>query len=431
MNFITETVDSAYNSATPAVKRIIDNPSNALTIKNLADKYNLNLVQAGKLGDVAMLAMTGLIKEADLPKEIEQMVGVNSTQAGEIASAINREILQKIKNLNSEGGSIATLRQSPTPINDLKTTFPNQYTSLPPEVKQIIDEGDWVKTASNIAERYFLDSEQAIKLKNEVAFVLLEIEDSANLTKNVTDNVGTSTDTAEQIAENIKRQILAPINDAIQKAAANALIPVDPLTEAKNKFARIASKGRFPADMLIKRFETLPANVQALVIGNEIAKTITPISVKYDLHIDQGGVLAEIAILVMLGLVKTTDFIAELERGLGITKIKAGDIAYEIDQKLFKPIREDLKKTAEAKTAEPVAPLISTQSPLPTDSSDIIHPHPAQKPYYGSAPNIVAPTQAKTETSTITDQKLSTVVTAPKQTVEVKRTIDPYREPIN
>lgn len=306
-----------------------------------------------------------------------------------------------------------------------------QLKNMPETVRQVIATGTWAKTTESIGDQYYLDVDQKAKLKSEVMLAVIGLEDARELTKNITANVGIATDLAEEITGSVSRQVLAPLVDAWEEAAAKTPAPIDPLTEAKNRFAKIASRGRFPADILIKRFEMLPKNVQGLVIGNEIAKIITPLSVKYDLHIDQGGILAEISILVMLGLVKTTDFITELEKGLGVTRIKAGDIAYEVDQKLFKPIREDLKKAAEAKEATPVAPLVNPPTPTETgDSSNIIHPHPAQKPYYGSAPAIT-PAQAKTESAAITDQKLTSVVNMPKQDVTVKRTIDPYREPIN
>lgn len=325
-----------------------------------------------------------------------------------------------------------------------------QLTTLPDNIRELIATGLWAKTTESIADQYYLDAEQKTKLKNEVMLAIIGLEDTRELTKNITDNVGLNTDLAEEITSSISRQVLGPLVDAWEEAAANAPAPVDPLTEAKAKFAKIASKGRFPADLLIKRFEMLPKNVQSLVIGNEIAKIISPLAAKYDLHIDQSGMLAETSILVMLGLVKTTDFISELERSLGLTKIKAGDLAYEVDQKLFKPIREDLKRVAEVKSAEPTATSASssnstTSGPSTTNpDANIIHPHPAQRAYYGSVPlNVVAPstqptptqpkldTPAPTQPSTITEQKLNTVVTAPKQDVTVQRTIDPYREPIN
>ncbi len=296
-----------------------------------------------------------------------------------------------------------------------------QLKTLPPNVRQLVAVGGWAKTTDSIADQYYLEPEQKEKLKTEVMLTIIGLADANDLTKNITANIDLPTDLAEEITGAISRQVLTPLLEAWDEAAATMPTPVDPLTEAKNKFTKIANhNGRFPVDLLTKRFEALPKNVQDLVIGNEIAKVITPLSVKYDLHIDQGGILAEIAILVMLGLIKTTDFIAELENGLGITRTKAGDIAYEVDQKLFKPIREDLKKAVEVKEEK-----TAINAP-----DDIIHPHPAQKAYYGSAPQIT-PTSPATASSKITEQKLNQVVHSPKQDVAVTRTIDPYREPLN
>ena len=145
----------------------------------------------------------------------------------------------------------------------------------------------------------------------------------------------------------------------------------------------------------------------------------------------------------MLGLIKTTDFIAELEKALGVSKIKAGDIAYEIDQKLFKSIRDALKQNLQEKPVvvapNPVAAAPVTPTTKPAEEGFIIQQHPASRPYYGSAPQVgstkpapaPAPSLAVTTSSKITDQKLTTVVVAPKQETVVKPAIDPYREPIN
>lgn len=302
-----------------------------------------------------------------------------------------------------------------------------QLKALPKPIRDQLATGAWANNTEAIAKQYYLDTEQTDKLKNEVILTLIGLEDTRDLNKNISENVGVNTDLAQEITNSVSREILGPLVDIWEEIEATAPKPVDPLVQAESKFTKIAESRRFKKEEMLARFKTLPKNVQSLITGNDIAQVITPLAQKYDLHIDQGGVLAELATLVMLGLIKTTDFIKEIENSLGLTKVKSGDIAYEIDQTLFKPIREDLKKAAHTEPTK--APTAQPANQTPNHTEDIIHPHPAQTNYYGSVP--ASAFSPKTEPSKITEQKLNSIVTSPKKDVTVQRTIDPYREPID
>ncbi len=292
--------------------------------------------------------------------------------------------------------------------------------NLPPSIQALFNAKDWEHATEAVATEYLLNPDQTAGLKTEVAMTLIGLTDPRDLAKNLAENMDLAADLAEEITISISHQVLPPFIDALAEIKTTATPKTDTSADIRTKFSRITS--RFSADQMVERFAALSPKVQGIIMGNDIGATIGPIAQKYDLHVDQAGILAEVAILVILGLIRTTEFINEVEHRLVLPRTKATDIAYEIDQKLFKPIRDDLRNAGQPSTASqtPIAQTAAPQQSInPAPEANVIHPHPAQKAYYGSVPpQFAAPAPAP---AAPTPEPASTQTSAPK--------IDPYREP--
>lgn len=302
---------------------------------------------------------------------------------------------------------------------DTEKIIGEQLKTLPPKVRELIGTEAWSQTTSSIAGQYLLNAEQKEDLKTEVLLTIIGLEDPLDLIKNITDHVGVSPEEADQISTAISHRVLGPILDVWQEEKTVAAEAGEQIAVTTGKLEQIAEHSRFKIADLNRQFATLPKNIQAIIMGGEIGAAVGPLANKYDLRIDQAGILAEIVTLVMMGLIKTTEFIAEIENQVGLTKTRSADLAYEIDQKLFKPIRNDLRAATEAAKEQVIPPKPISVTPIAPEPH-IIHPHPAQKAYYGSVPpQFTAPTQPTTQ--------------APSQpTLPQNPTpkIDPYREPV-
>lgn len=97
------------------------------------------------------------------------------------------------------------------------------------------------------------------------------------------------------------------------------------------------------AQMIKERFDALPKMIQEVILSTNYEETLLEIGKKYNLNVEQLGILERETTLVMMGLTPTKDFETELTRELNVDKIKGFQIVKDINEKVFLKIRELLK----------------------------------------------------------------------------------------
>src|SRR3989344_1341243 len=95
---------------------------------------------------------------------------------------------------------------------------------------------------------------------------------------------------------------------------------------------------------IMKRYLDLPEDVQKALFSTKTSDAIFEVGKKHWLAIDKMGELSDETGLVMLGMTRPSEYIRNLEKRLGGEAIKAKEIAEDINQKVFSPIRESLKR---------------------------------------------------------------------------------------
>src|SRR3989344_1901753 len=95
---------------------------------------------------------------------------------------------------------------------------------------------------------------------------------------------------------------------------------------------------------IIKRYMDIPEDVKKALFATTTSDAIFEVGKKHGLAIDKMGELSDETGLVMLGMTKPSEYIKNLEKRLGVEAIKAKEIAEDINQKVFSPIRESLKR---------------------------------------------------------------------------------------
>ena len=92
------------------------------------------------------------------------------------------------------------------------------------------------------------------------------------------------------------------------------------------------------------QFKTLPKDVQDALLTVDLRKKLQTITEKHQLHLDQAGALENETLFIMLGLEHPKDYIRNVSRELRIDAEAAKKIAMDMNEQIFRPIRESLKK---------------------------------------------------------------------------------------
>jgi flagellar hook-length control protein FliK len=192
--------------------------------------------------------------------------------------------------------------------------------------------------------------------------------------------------------------------------------------------------------MIKERFDALPESIQELIISSNYQDIIIEIGKKYQLNVEQLGLLEQETTLVMMGLTPTKDFETELTRELKIDNTKGNQIVTEINEKIFLTIRDLLKLMYTPEGEEPSVKETPEESSrtLNLESREEMLKH-IETPDLTKQKELTAPTKNE-ETPSILSQKLSGSFQIPKTETDHSITnlskhtkpkipqADPYRE---
>lgn len=134
----------------------------------------------------------------------------------------------------------------------------------------------------------------------------------------------------------------------------------------------------FKAEELQERYQNLPPLVRAILDSEDIGNQVDRIAKEHDLLMDQTDVLAQEITYTILGLRRPGDFINSLESRMGIKHVMAYQIGTEIEEVVFKPIRDHLYSAENHESyeapittpAEPVTPVVLEDEHEGIESAD-------------------------------------------------------------
>jgi hypothetical protein len=220
---------------------------------------------------------------------------------------------------------------------------------------------------------------------------------------------------------------------------------------------------QMPSDQDIQsRFEELPEDVRQAVQSADMASALQAVGATHGLHVDQLGSLEDEALLVMLGFANPAQFPDAIKNALKIDDAAARDIAREVSERLFVPIRNSMRAYMDARLKKqsgraqsptdsvppavrgiPVAKIAVTVAAVPTlASSSAIKPVTSNQQLVTSPapgggktimPSGIMPTIHPFDhvlSSPIITTPTTTVISAPLSDAPKASTMDPYREPV-
>ncbi|MFQ5788444.1 MAG: hypothetical protein ACE5H1_10760, partial [Thermodesulfobacteriota bacterium] len=136
---------------------------------------------------------------------------------------------------------------------------------------------------------------------------------------------------------------------------------------------------KYSLEQKLKRLNALPREIKNVVGSTELSESLKSITKKYNLHIDQAGILGDEINFTLLGFTKTTDFIKNLKAQLNLPDEKVNAIAKDVNEKIFLPIRQSLKKAGDVSPAE--SGIRNQESRKPQPQKEIHHPSLNEKPH--------------------------------------------------
>ena len=93
-----------------------------------------------------------------------------------------------------------------------------------------------------------------------------------------------------------------------------------------------------------KIFEALPTEIKEVILSYDSVEKIWAIGKKHNLHVDKIDKMNSVTLDVMMGITPARNIVPELAKELEIPELEASKLAFDIDEKIFKPIKEIMKK---------------------------------------------------------------------------------------
>ncbi len=213
------------------------------------------------------------------------------------------------------------------------------YSKLPPNAQAVFSSMKWLETLKTISQKYGLNEAQIQTLGTETTLVLLGIIHLVEYEEALTNELKLSRDTTEKILMEIEESIIRAVRPQLVRAfEENRESETDETPEIEQK--------------LDVSFEKLPEEVEDIVKGSNYQALLYNIAKGYNLTIAQMGILETAVTNLINGTLRPEEFEDSLEKSLKLSPETIGKMVNDINEKIFKKIREGLIKITEQKQSE-------------------------------------------------------------------------------
>lgn len=125
-------------------------------------------------------------------------------------------------------------------------------------------------------------------------------------------------------------------------------------------------------EQLMQAYGSAPRTVREYLVGAEFVELMQDLGKRYGLHVDVVGKLSMATSYLLLGLTSPSEFVSDLTEA-GLFSDAATKITSEVNEKIFKPLREKLRgePTGESATGKMDAPPRVGSVPQPAPSATV------------------------------------------------------------
>jgi hypothetical protein len=227
------------------------------------------------------------------------------------------------------------------------------YQKLPEQTKVLFAGMSWLEILKEIDVKYGLNDEQVKTLGTETTILLLGIVSIDDYLQTIRAEIKLEGNKTEEIINEIGEKIIKDVAPLLYQAFN------DNMTELmQEKFGK-----KFD-----ERLASLPENIKEAISDSNYQTSIYEIGNKYSLSIEQIGILEEITIKVMTGMIKPDQYENEIKNKITIQAEKIKDVVSEINERVFKNIKELLMNNWDKEEKLPTPPYIEKKEdavPLP------------------------------------------------------------------
>ncbi len=279
----------------------------------------------------------------------------------------------------------------------LQQKIAEYFSKLPPNAQEYFAKMDWMNTLQTIAGKYQLNEQQVASLGTETTLLLLGIVHPDEYTSFLKKDMAMEDGTSIQMFNEIDTQIVGGLRGDLAD------------THMKNSI-ELADKEYGGSMKLDERLASLPDEVKDAIVNSDYQAKLYAIAGKYKLSIEQMGMLENITNKVMLGVLHPDEYAKSVADKLGMPNDKVNELVGEVNEGVFKNIREGLKSYMEVNSSTPEAPVppyapyapassmpevAKVELPAPMTKSTIPEaPIPAYKPAPDAIANVAIPVVA-------------------------------------
>lgn len=233
---------------------------------------------------------------------------------------------------------------------ELQQKITEYYEKLPKEAQTLFASMSWLETLKQIISKYSLTEEQAESIGTETTLLLLGMISTDDFRQNLKKEININDSGVDIIIKEIEEKIIKDIEPLLYKSYSDNAMGL-----AQEKFGN-----RFDA-----RLESLPDEVKEAISNSNYQSSVYEIANKHDLNISQMGILEEITTKVLTGFIKPDKFEEEVKNKVNTPEDKTKEIVAEINEKVFKNIKEILVGNWEKEETKPIPPYVAKSVPLP------------------------------------------------------------------
>lgn len=100
---------------------------------------------------------------------------------------------------------------------ELQETIKEKLASLPPALRQVIDDPKTRERMRAIAEKHELHLDQGVLLENEVTLVMLGLEDVKSFSGNIKRELNVTEEVANAITADVAEEVFLPLREALKE----------------------------------------------------------------------------------------------------------------------------------------------------------------------------------------------------------------------
>jgi len=311
-NETQEIVKEALSQAPADIQSLIFSDNLTEASKKLAVTHSLSNKNADILKEEIVFVLLGLTEEGELAQNVQVRLGVSPLRAHEIVGDIKKEIFAPVqKSLDALSAEERSMKQEVGMSNDDTSASVSN-------------------PKSEIRNPKFSSREPELSFEGTVRLTTDNLQPTIENKQQTTNNRQPTTNNKQPTADN-------------RQSIQNTPVPEQ---------SSVLGAARYK----IQNTNVLPDDVQKAIASVAVTKQIQAIGQKHQLHVDTVGALLDETQRIMKGETHPKDYIRNLTKRLSVQDTKAKEIAVDINEQIFRPVRESLKKIhkiGEETSAEP------------------------------------------------------------------------------